>query len=254
MNEENTQDGLSLKDIFSMFKAHWIAILVLMIVGALGGGIVGFASPAKYQASMKVGIIDKSDTSENTNTLTALRLTYSFKDYITHDYVAQRALEYLIKVDEEKYKDLRYSQIVSGLSAEIISENSLYINVYYVSTDAEMAKCVVENVILAAQAVANESRDENGKSIGLFADRIDTVTPATSLGNGNIASCTKTSKGTKTYVALGFAVGLVAGVAYAIIRELMNNTIRDKSYIESKYKIKVIGSIPEFVEENNNEK
>lgn len=118
MNEENTRDGLSLKNIFSIFKAHWIAILFLMIVGALGGG---FAFLAKYQSSIKVGIIDRLDTSENTNTLIALRLTYSFKDY-----VAQRELDCLIKVDEEKYKDLRYSQIVSWLNAEIYFSNVVF--------------------------------------------------------------------------------------------------------------------------------
>ena len=74
------------------------------------------------------------------------------------------------------------------------------------------------------------------------------------MGRGNCADIKIVSKGTKFYVAIGFVVGLVAGVGYAIIRELMDSTIKDKNYLENKYKLKVIGSIPEFVEDEKNEK
>lgn len=260
MNEENTQEGLSLKDIFNMFKAHWIGILVSIILGAIGGGIIGLASPTMYEASFKIAIRDTSDPSENTNTLTALRLSYSFGDYVKHDYVAQKAVEYVKDKATSNpelglnFENLNYRHIVSGLTSEIKNENSLFITVTYVHQDELTAKLILENVILAAKDVANESVEEGVESRSLFADRIDTIIPSSKLGLGECASATITSKGTKTYVVLGCAVGVVIGVAYAIIRELLNNTVRDKSYIESKYKIKVIGSIPEFLEDSSNEK
>ena len=58
MNEENTQEGLSLKDIFNMLKAHWIGILVCIILGAIGGGIIAISTPTMYEASIKIAIRD----------------------------------------------------------------------------------------------------------------------------------------------------------------------------------------------------
>lgn len=263
MNEENMQEGLSLKDIFNMFKAHWIGILVFIICGGLVGGVIGLTTPPSYRASIKIAIRDTSNESENNKTLTALRLTYSFGDYVKHDYVAQKAVENVRLVAEENptlglnFENLNYKHIVSGLSAEIQNENSLFITVSYVHQNELIAKVIVENVILAARQIADETKEinsENETTYSLFKDRIDTVIPSSKLGVGNCATSSDTSRGTKTFIVLGLAIGAVAGVAYAIIRELLNNTIRDKSYIESKYKIKVIGSIPEFVEVTNNEK
>lgn len=264
MNEENMQEGLSLKDIFNMFKAHWIGILVFIICGGLVGGVIGLTTPPSYQASIKIAIkYDGSTDSENNKTLTALRLTYSFGDYVKHDYVAQKAVENVRLVAEQNpelglnFDNFNYRHIVSGLSAEIQNENSLFIAVTYVHQDELIARVVVENVILAAKQIADETKEVNSDNeitYSLFKNRINTIFPMSKLGVGNCATSNDTSRGTKTFIVLGLAIGAVAGVAYAIIRELLNNTIRDKSYIESKYKIKIIGSIPEFVEVANNEK
>ena len=253
MNEENTQEGLSLKDIFNMFKAHWICI----VLGVIGGAAIGLTTPTMYEASVKIAIRDTSDQSENTNTLTALRLSYSFGDYVKHDYVAQKTVE-LVKNKEKElevsFEGLNYRHIVAGLTSVIQNENSLFITVSYVHQSEFIAKVIIENVILAAREVADTPTDGGTESKSLFADRIDTIIPVSELGYGKCASSTITSKGTKTYVVLGLAVGVVVGAAYAIIRELLNNTVRDKNYIEARYKIKVIGSIPEFMEVTNNEK
>ena len=52
------------------------------------------------------------------------------------------------------------------------------------------------------------------------------------------------------YAAIGLVGGLVVAIAYVLIRDLADSTLRDKSFVEKKYNVKVIGTIPEFMEEN----
>ena len=88
----------------------------------------------------------------------------------------------------------------------------------------------------------------------LFEGRISIAYSNDELGSGNCASVFSISRGTVLYVAIGTIIGAVLSVAYALIRELMDNTIRDKKYIEDILKLNVIGTIPEIMEGSKNEK
>ena len=93
MNEENYQEeGLSLKDIFSIFKSHWISMVIITIVGLICGVGFGMITPPKYQASMSVYINNSSDSTDTGSTsgdtkidnelVNSLRLINTFKAFI----------------------------------------------------------------------------------------------------------------------------------------------------------------------------
>ena len=258
MNEENYQEeGLSLKDIFSIFKSHWISMVIITIVGLICGVGFGMITPPKYQASMSVYINNSSDSTDTGSTsgdtkidnelVNSLRLINTFKAFITESAVSKNATDKLKDNEVLKAKGLEitdnfYKTIISGLSASTTGDNTLCVVVSY--THATVAKIVIENVILSANEVARSGE------LKIFKDRINTVYQFEQLGNGNCADVRRTSKGIPMYAAIGLVGGLVVAIAYVLIRDLADSTLRDKSFVEKKYNVKVIGTIPEFMEEN----
>lgn len=260
MNEENYQEeGLSLKDIFSIFKLHWISMVIITIVGLICGVGFGMITPPKYQASMSVYINNSSDSTDTGSTsgdtkidnelVNSLRLINTFKAFITESAVSKNATDKLKDNEVLKAKGLEitdnfYKTIISGLSASTTGDNTLCVVVSYTHTDATVAKIVIENVILSANEVARSGE------LKIFKDRINTVYQFEQLGNGNCADVRRTSKGIPMYAAIGLVGGLVVAIAYVLFRDLADSTLRDKSFVEKKYNVKVIGTIPEFMEEN----
>lgn len=261
MNEEYTQEeGMSLKDIFNMLKAHWIAIVLVTIIGALAGLGLKVVTPPQYQASLKVYIQERKASSDGTNKddtistdiVNGLRLINTFIAYVTDSPVAKETENKIKAIKQEgkisiKTENLNYATIMKGLTASTINDNTLCVTVSYTHTDPMTAKVVLENTILAACDVSTTA-----DAFNMFKDRISTAYSQSKLGVGECADVKNVSKGMVFYVGLGLIGGLVIGIAYAIIKELMDNTIKDKNYLENKYNVKVIGSIPEFVEENKN--
>lgn len=252
MNEENLQDeGLSLKDIFDIFRRHWIGILVCTIIGSVVGLGIGLTTPDKYKASQKVYI--SNSTTDSSEIVDSLRIIETFDDYIKDVEVAKETIS-LVKDSAEKNNldidvdSINYTSIISGLTSSKNSDNTLCLTISYTHTDALTAKVILENVILASRNVANY-----GDGVTMFKDRINTQTSFDKLGTGECATVTKTSKGTSLYLALGLIVGVVCGAVYAFVIESLDNTVKVKHYIENKYKVRVIGSIPEILEDINNE-
>jgi len=249
MNNENVQEeGLSLGDIFRILKLHWIVILIVTALGAIGGFGLAKSTPVKYQASINVYIYN-DDSSHGTSTsqeiIDSLRLINTFISFIGEKSVAEVTAEKLNATDE--FEGVTYAHVLSGLTASS-DENTLCVNVTYVHTDPTVAKVILETVILSAQEIAAKMENK------LFENRISIAYSNDELGKGNCASVYSVSRGTVLYVAIGTVIGAVLSIAYALIRELIDNTIKDKKYIEETLKLNVIGTIPEIVEESKNEK
>lgn len=262
MNEEYLQEeGLSLKDIFNMLRAHWIGLLICTIIGTISGLFIGVTTPDKYQASQKVYI-----NPEGLSIQAAPYYNNILCNFILDTEVSKEATRLVKETVNSNNLDIdvdsiNYTSINKGLNVSSDSDNALCVTVNYTHTDALTAKVVLENVILATRNISyvpkpNESNESNeilDDKISILSGRIVTQVSYKELGLGKYAEVAKTSKGTTLYIGLGLVIGVIAGVAYAIIRETLDNTIKEKSYIENKYKVKVIGSIPEFVEEASNE-
>lgn len=258
MNEENIENGgLSLKDIFLMLRAHLIGIIVCFIVGAGCGLGVGYNVPTKYQASEKVYVLDSSSGDVSTEVVNGLRLVETFSDFVTDSAVLIETVNRINKLSfEDENKQLKLENIIKNISYTEISKNlsfsstdktTLCVTVYYTHTDLFTSKVIIENVIEAAKYVA-----DNTQSLNIFKNRIQTT--FSDLGNGERADVKIVSKGKAFYTVIFALIGLIVGIAYALLRELFDNTIKDKSDLENRYNVKVIGTIPEFVEENKHEK
>ena len=249
MNTENVQEeGLSLGDIFHILKLHWIVILIVTALGAIGGFAMAKSTPTKYEAQINVYIYN-DDSSHGTSTsqeiIDSLRLINTFISFINEKSVGELTAEKLNAT--ENFENVNYYHVLSGLTA-VADENTLCVNVSYVHTNATVAKIILETVILSAQEIAAQMDNK------LFEGRISIAYSSDELGSGNCASVYSISRGTVLYLAIGTIIGAVLSIAYALIRELMDNTIRDKKYIEDVLKLNVIGTIPEIVEERKNEK
>ena len=97
MNEENQEnEGLSLKDIFHMFRVHWIGMIVITLIGTMVGLGIGLNTPTRYQSSQNVYIYiqgNQTSSSDSQNIIDGLRMINTFKDFVTDSSVAKKAID-----------------------------------------------------------------------------------------------------------------------------------------------------------------
>lgn len=247
MNNEvikEQEEGISLLEIFKTIKSHIIAILIFIIF-CLGGGVLfAYLSPTSYHASMQVYILNSVSGNPSTDQIIdSLRIIDTFKDFIVDTSVAKLTVE---KVhDADSNININYQSVISGISTSMSSENSVCVVLSYTSNDPHIAGVVLENVILSAQEIASSEGE-----FQLFNDMITIPSQPsiTNFGNGETAEISETKASKVLYGFIGGVIGIVLGLAYAFIREAIDNTITSTKYIEEKYNIKVIGIIPEILD------
>lgn len=254
MNNENIQqeEGLSLLDLFKIFKNH-IIFIVLSVIICFGGGIaVSMMLPPSYEASQKVYIQNIESTGTNSDLITGgLRIIDTFTDFITDTSVAKLTVQKINATDKlsEDLEDDYYKVIKENLKTSTSSSNTICVTISYTCNNDLLGRLVIENVILSAQEIAAQD-----SVFDLFKNSITTGVSNDLLGNGDVAESEEDRPSKVLYGAIGIVLGGIIGVAYALIAETLDNTIKSKKFVEDKFGIKVIGAIPEISEGKKNEK
>ena len=129
-------------------------------------------------------------------------------------------------VDKLKEKDIKHSNgkeisasdIVSGLSFSALNTSSIYVTIFYQTTDKSIAQPVLEE--LTAITVDTLKNDETTKK------DFSSVAISSSAG-----AAVKNSK-EKKYLLIGIAAGLVVACGLAFIDEVISDEVYDKSDVE----------------------
>lgn len=241
---DQEKDGLSLIDIWRIIKKNILIIIISTIIATAAAIVYAFVMVApKYQANGSV-LIDTSSRKEETGVdsiIAGLRYIPTLNDYLYEekfltevaDDLTQKGFyeeEYIAKLKENDRFPTLLNSLRSSLSTSN-TQNSLIVKIYFNSTDGEFAQAAVEAII---NRITTISADEYALLSGVIKEA--------SSASGYYS----VSNGRTTYVIVGFAVGLIVGLAIAFIKELTNTDIHNSDDVEKIVDAKVLGVIPDF--------
>ena len=244
MNENIKEtDEITLSEILSIFfKNIWIVIV--SVVGCLAIGIVytfGVVEPM-YQSNASIMVqVDKklqsggAEDSTGFDVTVARILMYTVMEFMQKDVV--------LDVVAEEY-DLTASEIRSNLSISsnnTSSDPNFFIELKYRNLSNEDSRDILNRII----EVAKEKADNDFPLIK------GTILPTDLAKQGKYVSPNK-----MLYLIISVFLGGVLGVSIIFAKELLDNTFKSKVQVERELGLNVIGHIPSYnaeSEEENNE-
>lgn len=221
---------ISLSSIISIILHRiWIVILVTVLCAALAFGYCQFLATPVYRAHTSIivtngGIIvDDSDNSvKSTDLAASLYLVDTCIDILNTSQIYQDLSNSL----QNKYN---YKQLKAGFSVAKRSDNSLFIDVYFRSTNASEAIVIANAFTELCPGYINQRIPSIKISIGDISDSASMVYPNTITSS-------------ILFSFLGAAVTCVLIVLFAAV----DQTIKSEDDFISSFDIPVLGTVPDF--------
>lgn len=263
-NEEVTID---LRSLFILIRKHIISILIWMIgLGLIAYGVSEYVLVPKYTASTQL-LVNRKSTSTDANQAYVnqqadINAVTTYKDIITSNVILKGASKYLanpvtlvkkatpakkavyktndgtrtlvkkaVKAKPAVYKreSKSYSVSASELASAVSVTTTASSQVFTLSATAETPA--------KAQAIANAVAKE-------FKEQIPKI-----MDVNNVTIVAEAPKGTKSFpkvsmfTAIGVLAGLVISLLIIIIKDLLDTTVREDSFMTNELGLTNLGEI-----------
>jgi capsular exopolysaccharide synthesis family protein len=226
---------MEFKDYVRIVLAHWLGVLLLIVLGVAGAAAYNLTQPKVYQATAQ-GLVsagpsrNASDATINNNLATS-RVS-SYVAVATSSRVAQRVIDQL-------HLDTTPGALVGDVA---ISQptGTVLINVDARASSPAAAQQLADAWV--AGLTAEVARIETG---------VTTTTDPQAKGTLRIEPLSSASPGTlvlprtKLNLLLGLVLGMLLGLAYALIRKQFDRRLRSTEDVEKQFGVPVIGTIPQ---------
>jgi capsular exopolysaccharide synthesis family protein len=223
---------MELRSYLPVLRAHWIAIVLITLVG----GAVAFGwtliQPKVYSADSS-GYVSAGTNSDTGNALVGDNLAQSkVKSYI--DIGTSRAVAQFA-IDDLSLTNVSPEELV-GRIAVSNPVNTVLIKVSASGPSPTEARDLAEAWLrgIAQQiTVVEGAGSADGQSVVELIPLDSAVLPSS-----------PTSPNTRLAVAVGLLIGLIAALVYAVVRHTLDRRIRSAEAVENEFGIPVVGSIP----------
>ncbi|MFA6830304.1 MAG: hypothetical protein WCR67_06370 [Bacilli bacterium] len=251
--QEEEKEGLSLADIWHMITKHWIGLVIIFVVCALGGGVYGLGlKKPVWSASGSVIIVYDSNSDDDTKTstvtttdfLNSFNYVISARDTINDTPIMTLVTESVNAKYSSNYKVSQIKKLVYASARTYTSlEKSLYVDITANTSDKDFTLDLVSITLQTAlSTISTDSR------YTFLKNRIFVTSTPTK------DDISDTSTSATVIIGAGAAIGLVLGILYGIIFELCSTKIGSIRDIESITGLKVIGTIPLLSEDEDESK
>ena len=222
-------EEIDLKNIFKIFWDRKIGIIIIILLCIIAGYIyTTFFTTPVYKATATAILTSNSEAEEGTTAVTQSEVTLNNSLLSTYRGIAT--------------SDSVVSKVISNLGLNISAETlkSQITVTSATNTQIIQISAVNEDANLAAR-IANEIRE-------VFTDRVaelydmQNIKPLDDAKVPNIPSNINHTKD----IIMFTAIGVVLAVIYAIIANLLDNTIKSSSDIEKAVGLNVIAEIPVY--------
>ena len=248
MEELNEEKGLSLADLFHMLKKHIVGIIVAIIVClGLGAGYALFLNPVSYKASTNVYVLyDNGSGNNSAESINYGRLApKTFAEALTKDENIWKKIEEKAKANNEltseKIEVPSYKVIGQGMSASYDTDlESLSFSFSYTSSNSYEVAPIMNATLDVLKDITNNTSEKDAFNfftlsyLGEIEDE-DIITVSTSK---------------MKILLLAGIVGVVLGIGYAFIYELVDQKVTSKKTVEEICDLKIVGLIPDLAEFN----
>jgi succinoglycan biosynthesis transport protein ExoP len=227
---EGKADVVELRDYIRILQKSWILIAVILLAGVSIGSIYSILEKPRYESSAKVFVSTASGATvselQQGNTFTQQRVT-TYADLATTPIV-------LLPVIADLGLDLSSDQLATMVTASAPIETTL-IEISVSSTDAALAAKIATAVSESLTKVV-ESIETSEDSGGASPVKLTLVQHAA-------VPQIPVSPNAPLNIALGGLAALAIGVAVALLRETLDNRIRNERDVETLTETPILGGI-----------
>ncbi|AWZ46825.1 YveK family protein [Latilactobacillus sakei] len=222
------EQTINIEQIFGILRKYSrLIVLSTVIFTVLAGILTFFVITPQYSASTELLVNRKQNTDANVQynqVQTDVQMINTYKDLITKPVIMDSVTK---KINDGKAEKLDDDQIASMISIA----NNQNSQVFSVTAKADNA--------YTAADIANMTATTFQKK----APKIMSGTDNVSIISKAKPNLTPVSPKNKLNVLIGFIIGLLIGVAVAFIRELMDKTVKDESFLTEELGLTSLGVI-----------
>ncbi|MEG0034542.1 MAG: hypothetical protein RR734_03030 [Bacilli bacterium] len=246
--------GISILDIWHMFKKHWIGIVAVTLTSLLIGTVYnfGFKGPVwKSQGSAMVIAKANDGNDPNQNLNYSLSLLTTVKDFMNDEVVLTAVAKDVNKLKDSKGKQynldyIKLQKIITCTPRTFQNlERSLYIDVAAKTDNETLSKTLVDSLLKNSQKIANTTNDPNLSYYKILKDVINVTSYGSKPKDDAMSGI--------LILAISGGAGLIIGLLYAIAFDMFNTKVTNTSELESITGYKVIGVIPDYLNGKNDE-
>lgn len=221
---------MEIQDYLKILKARWIIIAVTVVVAILGALGASLLTTPLYESSARMFVSTSGGTSVSETyqgNLFSQQRVASYSELVTSEALAERVLDILPL-------GLTPSQLAAKVTASSTPDTVLFdITV----SDASSA---------TARDIANAMATELTNQVRELETPDDGGAPSAGVKTFQQADMSEVPVSPKTTrnLALGAAVGLLLGIALAVLRDRLDNTIKGRREVEAISGKALVGTIP----------
>jgi len=220
-----------------MLRTRWIIICVTVGVAVLGAVAVNLLATPKYEASTRLFVSTTSGTSAT-------------EIYQGNRYSQERVVSYTELLMGETLARRTIDKLGLDMSADDLQENikaSAKPDTVLIDVD------VVDESPVRARDIADALSDEFVVMVRELETPEDGARPDARVIVEQRASIPEkpVSPNPMRNLAVGLVLGLVLGIGLAFLRDLLDNTVKDRQNLEEITGVAVVGSIPMDKERRN---
>ena len=229
--ETNVKNDVKEIDVFKLLGAFlkhiWIIVIVAVLCAAIAFAYAYFFITPTYQSSTMMYV--------NNGSLSVGKTSFSISDLnasknLVETYIViLKSRTTLEAVAERAELDMSYRTLYRKVSASAVNDTEV-LRVTVTDTDPERAT-------LIANAIGEVLPERVEAIIG--GSTVEVVDSAVVPFGKAAPSLTK-------YTLVGFVIGLLASMAVIVIIELLDDQVRDESFLTQNFHLPVLASIPDL--------
>jgi receptor protein-tyrosine kinase len=224
------RDTLTLQDLLKLLRTRWMTICLTTVAGVLVGVAVTFLTTPLYQASTRL-FVSASSGSSVAETYQGNRLSQerviSYAELVQGETLAQRTIDRL-------HLDMTANQLRSAVHASVKPETVL------LNVD------VLDQSPVRARDIANALSDEFVVMVRELETPQNGATPDARVvveQRATVPVHPVVPKITQN-IAIGLGLGILLGIALAVLRDMLDNTVKDRDALEELTGVALVGTIP----------
>ncbi|MBR3416542.1 MAG: hypothetical protein IKN36_06760 [Clostridia bacterium] len=226
----NAISGVKEIDIFRILGAFlrhiWIIALVAVLCAAIAFAYAYFFITPTYQSSTMLYVNNGSLSIGKSFSISDLNASKNLVDTYIVILKSRTTLE---AVAERAELNMSYSSLSRKVSAAAVNATEV-LRVTVTDTDPERAT-------LIANAIGEVLPERVQTIIG--GSKVEVVDSAVIPSSKSAPSFTR-------YTMIGFVIGLVATLAVIVVIELLDDQVRDESFLTQSFNLPVLASIPDL--------
>lgn len=221
------KQNISLTDIFKMCLKHWILILAVVVVAAVGSYLYStYVVSPMYRSTGQLNISNRSGETDAATEVVTVDL--NSREKLAPTFIELMKNEtFLNKVKNMGNFDLSTAAIKSMVEFEQ-PEGTTLINVRVKSTSAKQAYLIANEILKHAPSYLESEIS------GTAVKTIQEAELATDPYSPNV----------KRNISLAVLIGIILGILLSVIIELLDKKINSSEGLEERFGYPVLGEIP----------